>query len=325
MNDTHTPAGEELFGLQPQNGDPASSPPAGELPQPPQDPGRSPNTNWPVWTAFVALAGALVLTTVLSLLIDAPAAALGAKITSSHTPPGLTIADTFVQDVCFVVVSVWCAQLGLRKVASWQFGLRRPAAGWWRAAGLVAALLATFIILSIIWSSAVNPSKEKLLEDLGTNEGTALLLLSAGLTCIVAPICEEFLFRGYIFTALRNWRGTWPAAVITGLIFGGVHAGSAPTLDLFPLAALGFGLCLLYRFTGSLYPCFAAHALNNCIAFASLENWDWQRCLLLIAAALAGITCVVLLFRRLGLIVERAEDREDRGRAEDHALGTAIP
>ena len=71
---------------------------------------------------------------------------------------------------------------------------------------------------------------------------------------MVAPICEEFLFRGYIFTALRNWKGTWPAAVITGLIFGGVHAGSAPALDLAPLAALGFGLCLLYRYTGLAVP-----------------------------------------------------------------------
>ncbi len=80
----------------------------------------------------------------------------------------------------------------------------------------------------------------------------------------MAPICEEFLFRGYIFTALRNWRGTLPAAIITGLVFGGVHVGSAPALDLVPLAALGFGLCLLYRYTGSLYPCMIAHSLNNC-------------------------------------------------------------
>ena len=46
----------------------------------------------------------------------------------------------------------------------------------------------------------------------------------------------------------------WPAAIITGLVFGGVHAGSAPVVDLVPLAGLGFGLCLLYRYTGSLYP-----------------------------------------------------------------------
>ena len=99
-----------------------------------------------------------------------------------------------------------------------------------------------FLVLSVIWSAIFHPStKEKLLEQLGSNEGTALLLLSAALTCVVAPICEEFLFRGFIFTALRNWQGTWPAAMITGLLFGGVHAGSAPALDLVPLPASASG------------------------------------------------------------------------------------
>ena len=332
MGDAHTPATPEWFELERPGEPPAAvqpdasiSPEApvssslhadatapaltdGPPPEPPQDPGRSPNTTWRPWTAPLALVAGLVLTTVLSIVVDAPAAALGAKITGSHTPPGLTLADTFVQDVCFVLVSLWCAQLGNRKVASWQFGLRRPPAGWRRAAGLVALLLITFVVLSAIWSSAVNPSREKLLEQLGTNEGTALLVLSAALTCIVAPMCEEFLFRGYMFTALRNWRGTWPAAVITGLIFGLVHVGSAPALDLIPLAGLGFGLCLLYRYTGSLYPCFAAHALNNCLAFSSLEGWGWQW-VPLIAGSLAGITGVVMLFKRLGLIVDRVEDR----------------
>ena len=29
---------------------------------------------------------------------------------------------------------------------------------------------------------------------------------------VLGPLGEEFLFRGYIFRALRNWRGVWPAA-----------------------------------------------------------------------------------------------------------------
>ena len=140
-----------------------------------------------------------------------------------------------------------------------------------------------------------------MLEQLGTGESSTLLLLSAALTCVVAPVCEEFLFRGFIFTALRNWRGTWPAAVITGLVFGGVHAGSAPAVDLVPLAGLGFGLCLLYRYSGSLYPGIAGHSLNNSIAFGSLENWGWQIPLLALAA-LSVIGLLVLALKRVGLI-----------------------
>jgi membrane protease YdiL (CAAX protease family) len=186
-------------------------------------------------------------------------------------------------------------------VRAWQFGLRRPPGGWRAASGLVLALLVAFIAISAIWSTLTHPPEEELLKQLGSKEGTALLILSAGLTCVVAPICEEFLFRGYIFTALRNWRGTLPAALITALVFGGVHYGSAPPLDLVPLAALGFGLCLLYRYTGSLYPCIAAHSLNNSLAFSSLENWGWQAPVLIVAALL-GIAAIVLAFKRIGVI-----------------------
>ena len=267
---------------------------------------RSPTTGWPPWAAPLALVGGLALALVGGLVVEVPALLLGVKITSAHTPPGVTIADTVIQDVGFVIAAVYCARLGGRAVRSWQFGLRRPAAGWWAAGGLILLLLVAFIVLSAIWSAAAHPSEEKVLETLGSNEGTALLLLSAALTCIVAPICEEFLFRGFIFTALRNWRGTLPAALITGLVFGGVHYGSAPALDLVPLAALGFGLCLLYRYSGSLYPCMIAHSLNNCLAFSALEGWGWQF-LVLVVCALAGIGLLVMMFKRIGLIVPESD------------------
>jgi membrane protease YdiL (CAAX protease family) len=251
--------------------------------------------------APVALIGGLVLAAVGGLVVDLPALAFGVQISTSHTPPGIAIADTFVQDVAFVLAAVYCARLGGRTVRAWQLGLRPPRAGWRSAAGMIVLLIVAFLLLNVIWQELFNPGKEKILEQLGSNENAALLLLSAALTCVVAPISEEILFRGFIFSALRNWRGTLPAAVITGLLFGGVHAGSAPVLDLVPLAGLGFGLCLLYRYTGSLYPCIVTHSLNNSIAFASLEGWGWEA-VVLIVGSLAGIGALVWVFRRLGVI-----------------------
>jgi uncharacterized protein len=299
LNWAHEPPGtaEELMPAEP------STPLEHEPPE--SDPSRSPTTGWPWWIAPVGLLGGLVLAAVGGLVVDLPALALGVKLTSAHTPPGLILADTIVQDVAFVVVAVYCAAIGGRTVRSWQFGLRRPGAGWLWASGLIALLLVAFVVLSVIWSALVNPGEDKLLDTLGSNEGTTLLLLSAVLTCVVAPICEEFLFRGLMFTALRSWRGTLPAAVITGLVFGGVHLGSAPVLDLAPLAALGFGLCLLYRYTGSLYPSIIAHSINNSIAFSGLEKWSWQAPVLLVSA-LVAIGGVVLVCTRVGLIATSA-------------------
>ncbi|HEX5851540.1 MAG TPA: CPBP family intramembrane glutamic endopeptidase [Solirubrobacteraceae bacterium] len=262
---------------------------------------RSPTTSWPAWIAPVALLAGLVFAAVGGLIVDLPALAFGVSLEAKHTPPGLVLADTLVQDLAFIGAAVYCASIGGRTARSWQFGLRRPCVGWRAASGLILLLLVAFVVLSVIWSEVFNPGEDKLLDTLGTNEGTVLLLLSAALTCVVAPICEEFLFRGFMFTALRNWKGTLPAAAITGLLFGGVHFGSAPALNLIPLAALGFGLCLLYRRTGSLYPPIVAHSINNSIAFSSLEKWSWQAPVLLVAALL-GIGMVVRACRRVGLI-----------------------
>lgn len=263
-------------------------------------PGRRPSSvaEWSPWFAPLALIAGLVVATVGSLIVDIPAAALGVDVNAKHLAPGLVIADTAVQDAGFVAVAIFFAQIGGRAVAAAMFGLRPTRL--WRAVGLAALTLAGFLLFSLVWTSIFQTEEEDLLEKLGADKGAVLLVLSAALTCVVAPLCEEFLFRGFVFTALRNWRGVWPAAVITGVLFGGVHAGSAPALDLVPLAVLGFGLCLLYRATGSLYPCIAAHCVNNSLAFGSLENWSWQIPVLM-ACSLLVLWLLALALTRAGV------------------------
>ncbi|TMK97070.1 MAG: CPBP family intramembrane metalloprotease [Actinobacteria bacterium] len=242
----------------------------------------------------------VVLAAVGGLLIDIPALALGADVTSSHIPAGLEIADTAVQDLGFVLAAVFFAQLGGRSASAAQFGLRSTRL--WRSVRLVAVTVIAFLAFSASWAAAFNAPKEKLLEQLGTGESVVLLLLSAALTCALAPVCEELLFRGFIFAALRNWRGPALAAVITGILFGAIHAGSAPAIDLVPLAVLGVALCALYQRTGSIYPCFAVHSLNNSLAFGLLEEWNWSEILALMVCALGLIWAAMLAMRRAGLI-----------------------
>jgi hypothetical protein len=262
--------------------------------------GPAPN-DWAVWSGFVVLLAALVIAAVGGLIVDIPAIVLGVTISSSHTPPGIEFADTVVQDVAFVLTAVLFAQLGARKVRSWQFGYRSTPV--LRAAWLTVLTIVVFLVFSLVWEVVLNGTEKdtKLLEALGTNETTVLLALSALLTTVIAPICEETLFRGYIFGALSKWRGWLPAAVMTGILFGGVHYGSAPVEDLIPLGVLGFALCVLYRRTGSLYPCIALHSLNNSLAFGELESWGWWIPLLMVGS-LAAIWVLALIFRRIGVL-----------------------
>ncbi len=262
--------------------------------------------DWPPWTAPAALVAGIVVAAAAALLVDVPAAAFGVDVSSSHLPPGIVIADTAVQDLAFVFVSLFFAQLGGRALAAASFGLRPTRL--WRGVRLALALLLSFLLLSLAWNEIFNPGKEKLLEQLGTNKNAALLIFSAALTCVLAPICEEFLFRGYVFAALRNWRGTLPAALLSGALFGAVHAGSAPAIDLVPLAVLGFGLCLLYRATGSLYPGIATHAMNNSLAFGELDGWGWWQIGVLMLAALSLLTLLGLALTRAGVLPSGARD-----------------
>lgn len=260
----------------------------------------SPITDWQPWLGPAALVVALVLAVFAGLIIALPLTALGVHgATSSKPPGGVLILDTALQDAIFVGTAVMLAGAGGRKVFSWQFGLRGTSLR--RAAGLVALGFVAFIVFAAIWSTLIHSETDKVLEKLGSKEGSGLLIASALLTCVIAPVCEELLFRGFIFTCLRNWKGPWVGAVLTALIFGAVHATSAPAEDLLPLAGLGFVLCLLYRATGSLYPCIALHAVNNCLAFGEIEEWGWQIAVLLVGS-FACIWLLVLAAKRVGLI-----------------------
>src|SRR5207302_3297633 len=113
----------------------------------------------------------------------------------------------------------------------------------------------------------------------------------------------EFFFRGFIFGALRQMRivtagrniGTWVAAVITGILFGLAHTGSASSQYLIPLGLLGFVLCLLRWRTGSLYPCMALHSFNNSLALGVNQlHWNGGEIAALVVGSVLVIGAVTL-------------------------------
>jgi membrane protease YdiL (CAAX protease family) len=163
------------------------------------------------------------------------------------------------------------------------------------AVGLMALAGLAVYGFDALWPHLVHLShQEDLTKKLGVDDGTGALVAIGVLVCVAAPIAEETFFRGFFFGALRNWRGVWPAAIITGLVFGAVHAGSYSAAYLPPLAFLGFALCLVRWRTDSLYPCIALHAMNNGLAFAVLRHWIWWQVALTMLAALLAVGAVVL-------------------------------
>lgn len=89
------------------------------------------------------------------------------------------------------------------------------------------------------------------------------LILNVLLAGIMAPFVEETLFRGIIFGSLQAYFGKWTAAVISAVIFSGLHLQA---YGFFPRFILGMVLIYLYDKYKSLYPSVALHALNNIVA-----------------------------------------------------------
>jgi membrane protease YdiL (CAAX protease family) len=188
-----------------------------------------------------------------------------------------------VQDLCLIAAAILFAGMAGRPLPE-QFGLRPTSP--WKALGWMVAAFVTFYAVTLIWVAIVggNPDDQKLPDELGADRSTIALLAVAFLVSVVAPIAEEFFFRGFFYGALRNWRGVVPAAIITGLVFGAIHAGSADWEFLLPLGVFGFLLCLVRERTGSLYPCIVLHCANNSLAFGVSQDWGWEIPVLFVCA-----------------------------------------
>jgi membrane protease YdiL (CAAX protease family) len=180
-----------------------------------------------------------------------------------------------------------------------EFGYRRIP--WRVGVGAVLAAAAVYYLVSLIYAAIVSVhGTDRLPTGLGLNHtGTAIAV--AVYVCAVAPMAEEFFFRGFLFGILRRMRisvagreiGPWVAALIVGILFGLAHFDSAQPEYLIPLGFLGFVLCIMRWKTGSLYPCMALHSINNCIALGVNEfSWNAAEIVAVTAGALAVIALV---------------------------------
>lgn len=88
------------------------------------------------------------------------------------------------------------------------------------------------------------------------------LIAVLSLVSVVVPLCEEFLFRGWLQSTLRRWLRPSQAIVLTALLFGLAHgqAFGLPIRVVFGLAA-GY----LAWSTRSIWPGVVLHGIYNAV------------------------------------------------------------
>jgi membrane protease YdiL (CAAX protease family) len=239
---------------------------------------RGDTVPWSAWAAPAAVvvggAGGVFATLLVAIIAG------GAGSSLRHPTPAVTLIGDVVFDLSFVAAALYFASLHGRPRPV-DFGFRTPPLGLAVKAFLIAGV--SYYALTAVYASLLGlHGGDKLPSDLGVNRSTAALVGAALFVCVVAPIAEEFFFRGFFFGSLIGWRGPWVAAILTSLLFGLAHTGSASPQYLIPLSFLGFVLCMVRWRTGSLYPCMALHATNNGLALG-INELHWS------AAAVIGL------------------------------------
>lgn len=90
----------------------------------------------------------------------------------------------------------------------------------------------------------------------------------AALAIFTAPLAEEVVYRGVLFSSLRKYLGPVATIVIVSFTFTGVHVfqNRGAWVSISGLLFLSFSLTIVRARTRSILPCVFIHTLNNAIA-----------------------------------------------------------
>ena len=173
-------------------------PPSVPPPQPEPAADHEEEVPWPIWTAPAAVLTGLLVGVFGSVLV----AGIGAAAGSSKNSPAVNLISDFVFDVGFVLTALYFASLRRRPRPA-DFGYRRIAV--MLGIGAVLAGGIGYYVVTAIYQALVHlHGTDKLPQSLGVGSSTAALVGAAVFVCVVAPIAEEFFFRGFIFGGLRR-------------------------------------------------------------------------------------------------------------------------
>ncbi|MHC4555969.1 MAG: lysostaphin resistance A-like protein [Planctomycetota bacterium] len=129
---------------------------------------------------------------------------------------------------------------------------------------IMAVIILTVYFGELIWGDEYQIQQHQQLELIAQYQQLPLQILVVVVAVVVAPLLEEFLFRGLIQTVIRRFfeiqNGAWLAIVISSVVFAIIHADAGHWPTLFVL-----GLCLGYAYekSGSLFRPVFIHSLFN--------------------------------------------------------------
>jgi membrane protease YdiL (CAAX protease family) len=206
-----------------------------------------------------SFAAASLLATLLVSLTDAGTGGLDATVR--------TAVESFVAQVAFYGAALFNIYVlaGLRRGGTlFDLGWRRFQ--WWWVPVAVVAALATLYLAGLL--QLVNDViSQHLFPNVTNGQCIAVqhgyghfLVLAIVVVCVIAPISEETIFRGFVYGWMRRWGPVALAVPLSAAVFAAVHQQIVLALPLF---GVGVALALVYQYSRSVWPGVMVHALFN--------------------------------------------------------------
>jgi uncharacterized protein len=132
--------------------------------------------------------------------------------------------------------------------------------------GRIWAIMTAALIYSVAANAALSHFLARPPAQLTIPSGPVAAGLLFILAVLFAPVTEELVFRGWLYTGLRFHWGVWPAVVTTSALFAAAHYEGTHlyALAVFPI---GVALAAIREQTGSVKAAMFFHAVNNFAAF----------------------------------------------------------
>jgi|GEM_PF-1546336 len=142
-----------------------------------------------------------------------------------------------------------------------------------------ASVCAKWLIIGFIYWSLSSlagllfniPVEQFMLDIRSTSDNITNVVLVVLTICIVVPIMEELIFRGWLYSKIEQSRlGKFGALVLSSIIFTAIHTQYENTVTLVIIFLLGFLLGFVRFRSGNISYCIAIHMLFNSLAIFAL-------------------------------------------------------
>ena len=230
---------------------------------------RPDNPPWGVLGAFLTLITSIAFLALVPNVFVLPYVAYHYKNAPAPTEAALLANKIFV----FLFVTGWLPAHLLTLVLIWAVATRLgkfsfrdvfgfswpPDFGIWKSAGLAISLFLVAMLVTS-WFGAQPTDLDRILQS-----SRAAALMMAFIAVATAPLVEEMIYRGVLYSALQRAIGRLFAVIVVAGMFAGLHVwqyrqniGAILSISLLSVVLTG-----IRARTGRLLPCFMIHLVFN--------------------------------------------------------------